>query len=188
MRVGFASYRVRSRPLRRSSSGEACHGEIETSPEKMYRTDLANKSGAEFLEYLIDPHQDTPELMHGFRIVRRMCAILLKRNRIGNLAGHCPYLHRHTEFGKSIHEFLIELRNALRLERDRGNTALAGFEPELVVDEVKSCFDCSTRIGHHRSRHSSCAHVEGYVPPMIHQRTQFEAHFSDSLRPHVHRG
>jgi len=42
------------------------HVVVEASPEKMHGADLAQKPGAEFLQYLIDPYQDAPEFMRGF--------------------------------------------------------------------------------------------------------------------------
>src|ERR1019366_657360 len=99
--------------------------------------------GWEFLEYLIDPHQDPPEFMHGFRIVGRMNVVLFKWSGIGNLARHRPDLHRYTELGKGGHEVLIELGDTLCLERHCDDAAFAGFDQELVVDEIKAHLNCS---------------------------------------------
>src|SRR5450631_1521372 len=109
VRVGFASDWVCPWTLGSPPAREASHTEIETSPEEVHRTDFAKKSGAEFLEYLIDPNQDAPEFIYRLRIVGGMNLVPLERNGIGNLAGRRPDLHVHAEIGKGRHELLVEL-------------------------------------------------------------------------------
>src|SRR5579864_5068660 len=69
VRVGFAGDGVGSGPFGGWSTREARHRQIEASPEKMHRADFAKESGSELLQNLVDPYQDAPELLHGFRVV-----------------------------------------------------------------------------------------------------------------------
>src|SRR5882762_5967236 len=96
VRVRLTRDAIRTGPLRRASSGEASDGQVKTSPEKMYRTGLPLESGAELLEYLIDPHQNAPEFMRSFGIICPVNIVCLKWRRIGNLARHRPNVHAYT--------------------------------------------------------------------------------------------
>src|SRR5579862_3528374 len=118
MRIGLASNRVGAGALGRSPAREATYRQIETSPEKMHGTYFPEKTGAEFLQHLVDPQRDAPELMHRRGIIGGMNLIFLKRNRFRNLAGSRPDLHLDAHIGQSGHELLVELGHALRLQRD----------------------------------------------------------------------
>src|ERR1700738_515479 len=185
MRVGFPRDCVGAGPLRRDSPGKTRDRKIETSPEKVYRTGLAQKARAKLLQYLVDPDQYAPEFMDGFPIVCRVNMILLKWRGIGDLARHRPYLHTYAKFRQRRHELLIKLRNTLRHQGYCDHAAFAGFDRDSVLNEIEPHFDSALLIGHRRRSHASCGDVERHVPPVVYERTQFQAHFPDDLRPHM---
>src|ERR1700733_7777710 len=69
VRIGFACNGVCPWAFRRTPPGEARYAEIEASPEKIYRTVLADKAGAKFLEDIAKDNQYPPEAM-------RVCGII----------------------------------------------------------------------------------------------------------------
>src|SRR5258708_31195803 len=99
----------------------------------MYRTILSLKAGAEFFEHLIDPYHDAPEFMNRFRVIRRVHTVLLKWNRIGNLAWHGPDIHNHAQFGQSRHELLIKFGHTLSRQWHCDHACLARRDVVLAV-------------------------------------------------------
>src|SRR5882762_3975505 len=185
VRVRLTRDAIRTGPLRRASSGEASDRKVKASPEKMYRTGFALKSCAELLECLIDPYENPPEFMRSFRVICRVNIVLLERRRIGYLARPRRYLHTYAQLAQGRHKFLVKIRNALRLHSYRDNAAITGFDEDLVLNEIKLHLDGAPLIRHRRGGHAACRDVEGHVPPVVHQRTQLQAHFADDLRPHM---
>ena len=61
---------------RRAASGEPGRGEIETAPEEMDRTRLAEEAGAEELEDAIGLHERAPEAMGGGRVIGSAPSVL----------------------------------------------------------------------------------------------------------------
>src|ERR1700692_280608 len=57
-----------------------------------------------------------------------------------------------------------------------------------MIDEIELHLESSILVGYGRRRQSTRGDIEGDVPPVIHQRSQRLANFSDDLRPHVQRG
>src|SRR5690348_2018652 len=113
MRVSFPCNRISTGPLGGCSAREASHREIETPPEKMDRADLSQEPRSKNLEYLVDPDQYPPKLMHDFRIICRVRVVFFKRNRIGQLARSRPYFYGDPEFRQGGHEVLVEIGDAL---------------------------------------------------------------------------
>src|SRR5207253_4799814 len=90
MRVGFARDAVRqvwnpARMRRRGPAGKACHGEIETPPEEMHRTRLAEKTGSEPGEHVMRSQQHAPEALRVFTVVGCVRSVFGKRYRLDRL-------------------------------------------------------------------------------------------------------
>src|SRR5208283_2864391 len=115
VRVSLASNGIGSGPLRSPPAGETGDRKIESSPEEMCGTDLSQKPGAEFLEYLIGPNQDAPKFVDGVRIIGGVHMVLFKWDGIGDFGGLRPNPAGDAEFGQGCDELCVELRHALRL-------------------------------------------------------------------------
>src|SRR6266498_919350 len=63
---------------------KACTTQIETTPEEMHRTALADESCAKFLEDKVGGQYYAPKAIGVLRIVGCMSLILMQWNRIGN--------------------------------------------------------------------------------------------------------
>src|SRR5882757_1612374 len=98
LRVGFArdlvwQMRDSARMGRRWPPRETRHGQIKTAPEKMHRTAFATETRAKLLKYAVALHQNVPEPVGIFAIVRAVLFVLIKRDRIfdlvrGGVDGH----------------------------------------------------------------------------------------------------
>ncbi len=61
VRVSLAGNRVGVRSRGCQSTREACHCQIEASPEEMNGTGFANESRTKFLQYLVSLQKNAPE-------------------------------------------------------------------------------------------------------------------------------
>src|SRR6266851_6164473 len=113
VRVSLARDAIRTGTLRRRPPRETSDRKIETPTEKMHRAGLPLESGAELLEYLIDPYQNAPEFMRSFGIICRVNIIFLERGGIGNLTRRRPYAHTYAQFAQRRHKFFVKVGHAL---------------------------------------------------------------------------
>ncbi len=86
MRVGFACDPISPFALGCASSRKARDRQVETPPEKMDGTALAEKRGAELLEDLVDLHQDAPEALGVDGVVGGVDLIFITANGIAHFA------------------------------------------------------------------------------------------------------
>src|SRR5262249_1818484 len=81
--------------MRRSCpSGKPRQSKVEAAPEKMYRAAFATKARSELLEHAIALHQNPPESIGVFPIVRPVLFIFIERNRVLNLVRYHVDLDR----------------------------------------------------------------------------------------------
>src|SRR5207302_6500646 len=78
---------------RRATTRKAGDRQIETTPEEMHRTDLSEKARTKRLHHPVALQQYTPESLGVDRIVMSMGAILIKGDRIADLARHRPNMN-----------------------------------------------------------------------------------------------
>src|SRR5208283_624528 len=154
-------------------------------PEEMHWAGFAYEACPELLQYRINPYQDAPEAMRGLRVVRRVNLVFLEGNWIGNLTRRGPDAHIHAKLAKRRHEAAVELSYALRFQCERSHAAVAGFDDQLVFDEIELDFHNAAVIRHCRSRQAPGGHVKRHIPPVVQQWTKFQANLADNLRPHV---
>ena len=78
---------------RRRSPRKTRNGEIKAAPEKVHRTALATEARAEFFKYAIALHENAPEPICIFAIIRAVLFVAIKLDRILNLVGHSLDAH-----------------------------------------------------------------------------------------------
>src|SRR5262249_18230070 len=133
---------------RRGAAGKARHRQIETAPEEMHGACLADEAGTKFIHHAIGLQQGQPEFLCVDRIILRMGAVPFERNRVLYFTRHSPDLDVDPETLEALHEFIIEVSDRLRFERNVFDTPIAGFNHQLVMDEVKGNVERSPGIGH----------------------------------------
>src|SRR5437762_8039438 len=116
MWVGLARDHVRqvrnsARMRRRWSSGETCHLQIKTAPEKMHRTAFATETRSKFLKYAIALYENAPEPVSIFGIIRAVLFILIERDRIFDLIRRSVDGYRQLEIAQCLHHGPIKLGN-----------------------------------------------------------------------------
>src|SRR5215471_4606605 len=121
--VGGSAFR-----RRRGAAGKPRHRQVETAPEEMYRTRLADEARAKFMHHAIGLHQSQPESLRGEAVILRMDAVALERDRVLDLTRHGPDVHLDAETAKALHEFGIEVGHRHRLEREVFDLAVARFD------------------------------------------------------------
>jgi hypothetical protein len=104
--------------MRRSASGEARHGKIETAPEEVNGTDFAEEPRPEPVEDAVDRHERLEEARHGRGVVRPLLPIMPKRYRMGDLVGPTVEFRYTAETSNQFAELAVKLGNAHRPERD----------------------------------------------------------------------
>src|SRR3954453_5888324 len=117
MRVSIASDHIGTGTLWRAPSRKTRHRQIETSPEEMYGTHLAEKSSTKFLEERVAVGQNPPKAMRVLGIVRCVLRVLFEWNWIGNLYRRRPDIHVDTHGAQRLHDFGIKLGHRLWCQR-----------------------------------------------------------------------
>src|SRR6266436_2266621 len=187
VRIRFPSDRVRLYPLRRAPSREARRRQIKAPPEKMHGACFSYEPGAELFEDSFAAHEDPPESIRVFGIIRGVLRILIERDRVGNLDRHLPDLHRNPQRSQSRHELAIKIGHRTRRQCQPKDGIVAGSNDELMMDEIKLNLEIPSRVRNCRGRQAQSVHIERHAPPMIDFRSQRQPHFADDLRPHVQR-
>ena len=77
-----------------------------------------------------------------------MGAVSVERNGILYFTWHRPDVDVDSETLEALHEFIIEVGDRLRFERNVFDTAITGFDYQLVIDEVKDDIERSPGIRH----------------------------------------
>src|SRR5687767_1818360 len=95
-----------SAPTRKSRDGE-----VRPAPEKVHGTALADESRAKFFEDSVRLHEDAPETVRVFRVVRSMTFILIERGGVGDLVGLGPDAHAKVELLHLRHEPGVKRRD-----------------------------------------------------------------------------
>src|SRR5580700_1793432 len=137
LRISLAGDRIGADAFRSAPPREPRHAQIEASPEKMYRTVLANESGPEFPEDVVTQNQDLPEAVRIFGIVRSMLRVAGKANRVWHLAWHGPDFHLYAERPQGRHELRIKIGDRFRLQRESVGRSPTGLDDQLVIDDVE---------------------------------------------------
>src|SRR5258707_15650989 len=75
VRIGVLHEPLRPRPLRRQPPRKSRNRQIETAPEKMYRTALPDKSRTKFPKNIVHADKTPPKPLRILGIVRRMAFI-----------------------------------------------------------------------------------------------------------------
>ena len=74
---------------RRTASGKSRYREVEAAPEEVHWACLAEKAGAELLEYTIGVDQNLEKALHRVRIVGGVSMVLRKADRLRYFAIRC---------------------------------------------------------------------------------------------------
>src|SRR5215208_2221362 len=93
----------------RRTSGKARHSQVETAPEEMHRTAFAAKVRSEFLKHPIALHQNAPESVGVFPIVRPMLFIFIERNGVLNLVRRFVNRYRQLKLAESLHQTVVKI-------------------------------------------------------------------------------
>ena len=120
MRIGLACNGIREAGdaagvQGRGAAREAGDSQVETAPEQMHRTDLAEKARAEELEHAVDFNQRTPEADQGVGIVGFVHGVACERYRIAHLAWTAAELGANAEILRQRDEAPVEFSNRHRL-------------------------------------------------------------------------
>src|SRR5215510_15948463 len=98
---------------------------------------FSHEARPEFIEYVLDSRQDSPEAVRALRIVRGVRCVLIERNGIGYFNGHLPDMNIDSRGVEHAHDFPVEVSDGARREWKRLDNAVAGVKRELVIDEVE---------------------------------------------------
>jgi hypothetical protein len=111
--------------------------------------------------------------------------ILSEANRIRHLDRHGPYLYFNSQLLQCTHHFIIEIRNRLWAQIKVFRRAIAAFNSEFVIDEVKHYLERPIAVGHCGRSETARRNIQRNVPPVIDQRGKLKTDLAYNLRPHV---
>src|SRR5882724_153379 len=103
----------------------------------MHRAAFAEETGAKFLQHVVGRQQNLPEAPCVVGIVRGMYAVLAEGRCGGDLAGSFVDGDRNTEISERRHHRAVELRDALRPQRETSRAAVADGDVEHMLDEIE---------------------------------------------------
>src|SRR5450631_2421715 len=94
---------------RRATAGKARHREVETAPEEMNGTALANKACAEKFEDPIGLQKNLPKTARVFGIVLCVDPVFVEANRVWDLVWPCADFDVDPESGQRRHDGRVEI-------------------------------------------------------------------------------
>src|SRR3979411_631119 len=131
---------------RRAPARKARHREIEAAPEEMHRARLAEEGGAELLEHPIGIDQYLKETPHSVRVVGGMLVVLRKPDRLGQFVGHLVDGDMNAKLRERCHDRCVETRDRLSGESKLPRCAVAGRNPQKMIDEVELDLKCPDAV------------------------------------------
>jgi len=153
----------------------------------MDRAALPQKAPAELPEHIVGLDEDAPEAIGVLGIVRRVCVILRKTNRVLHFDGHGPELHPDREGFERLEIKAVELRDRARAQGDLVHGTVVRPEDELVLDEIELHVERPRPVRHRAGREAARRDVQRHLPPVVLPPREGEAGLPDDLRPHVER-
>ena len=167
----------------RRAAGKSRYSKIETAPEKMDRTDLAQEPGSKVLEHAINLHEGAPKPVHRVRIVRRVNRILVEGNRVGNLVWCTMYFRSNTKLVCQCEKLIVEFSDSHGLKRKGLAGAIVQAADQLMIYEIEIELHALTAHGNQRRGQSARGHIERRVPRMVDPWRTREPILADDLRP-----
>src|SRR5713226_2195461 len=132
---------------RRAPAGKACDCKIEAAPEEMHRACLAEEAGAELLEDPVGIHENLQKAPHRGRIVGCMFPVLRKPDRFRQFVGRLVDSDVNAEVCKVSHDSGVEARYRLSGQCQLPPYAVAGGDPQDMIDEVEIDLEGPRPIG-----------------------------------------
>src|SRR5260370_13460834 len=121
----------------RDEAREADNSQVETAPEEMHGTRLADEAGSELGHGAVDFSQREPEAMRRGRVVRVVYVVSGEGDRLRDLDGPGQHLDVDPEAVQGAHRLGIEVGDGFGLERDLAPLAAGGTDVEAVGAEVE---------------------------------------------------
>src|SRR5262249_22838492 len=153
-----------ARMRRRLSSRKTRHRQIEAAPEKMYRTHLAEKAGAEMRKYIVRREQDAPEAVRIITVVRGVCEVPIERKASCDLGRHRGDACHDSEFGECGEQFTVELCNRFRCEHELTDMAVVRSHPQNMVHEVEIDLEGAAAVRYRGSRQTARGYIQSHMP------------------------
>ncbi len=173
--------------LRRPPAGKSGERYVECTPEKVHGAGFPDELAAKALKHTVRLQQCTVESLDLRRIIRLVHAVLIESNRRFDLDRTRPDLDGNPQFVEPRHYFGIEVRGCSWLQRNASVCAIARFDRQYMINEIKGDLEASRPVGNGRRGKSARRYVKGRVPPVVHRRSLGQPDLSHDLRPHVQR-
>src|ERR1700749_5240660 len=152
---------------RRTASGKSRYREVEAAPEEVHRACLAEKAGAELLEYRIGVDQNMEKALHRVRIVGGVSVVLRKADRLRYFVRHPVDLDPDTEFGERGERRGEKTRDRFSGQSKLALRAVTVGNAQDMIKEVEVELERPAAVGDRRGRQAARRHVERDMPRMI---------------------
>src|SRR3984957_9789487 len=172
---------------RRAAPGKARHRKVKAAPEEMHRACLAEEAGTKLLEHPIGIGKHLEKAPYRRRIVGGMPVVLRKPDRLRQFVGHLIDRDVDAELGEIGHDGRVETRDRLPGQRKLPPGAVAGRNPQNMIDQVEVDLKCPDAVGDRRGRQPPRGDIERDVPGMVQPGSAREAHLADDLGPKMQR-
>src|SRR5205823_986375 len=126
-----------SRMLGSAAPGKARDCQVRGTPEKVNGAALSDEASPELLENPVGLHENPPESVRVFPIVRSVSFVLVERNGIGHLVWSLADVYPQIKRGHFLHQAAVEDRHRLRLKRQTGQPAIARQDNDPMIDEIE---------------------------------------------------
>src|SRR5712692_3057643 len=117
-----------------------------------------------------------------------MDAVVLERDRVGDLDRRGPYPQRQPEGVEAAHHLAMEIRYRSRRQRDGFGLPIADSDAQLMVDEVEIDLEIPRAVRHRRGGKAASRQIKRHMPPMVYGRGLRQADLADDLGPPMQRG
>src|SRR5665213_275944 len=153
----------------------------------MHRARFAEEAGAELLEYAIGVDEDLKKTPHCAGIVGRVPIILREPDRVRQFVWYLVDDDLDSDVGEIGHHGRVEARDRLPGQSKLAREAVAGRDPQRMVDEVEVDLEVARAVRDRRGRQSSRGDIERYMPGVIEPGRAHESNLAGDLAPQVQR-
>ena len=153
----------------------------------MHRACLAEEAGAELLEDAVGIDENLQKAPHRGRIVGCIFPVLRKPSRLRQFVGHLVDRDVNAEVCKVSHDSGIEACHRLSGQCQLPLCAVAGGDPQGMIDEVEIDLEGPRPIGDRRGGQPACGDVQRDMPGMIEPGRARQPDLADDLGPQMQR-
>lgn len=150
-----------------SAARKSRYCKIETAPEEVDWTDLAQEPGSKVLEDAIDLHEGAPKPVHRVRIVRRVYRIPFEWDWVGNFIWCTMCFRSNTKLVCQCEEAIVEFSDSHGRQRKGLSGAVGQATDQIMIYEIELELHALIARWDQRRRQAARGYIKRRMPRVV---------------------